>query len=85
MGVSGWRRRGRDGGFVGDRLAGAFVGVVTAIASLEVGAALLVTYPVLSLDTLVKSSHILRTMVTQWPFMFPLLPPEFQNVLEILR
>jgi uncharacterized membrane protein required for colicin V production len=64
-----------------DRSAGSVLGIVEAIGTIEVAAALLVTYPVLSLDTWITSSKVVGMLLDYAPVMLPLLPANFQGIL----
>lgn len=68
-----------------DRLGGALVGVIYAVGAVEVLAALVFTYPVLQWDRWLREVDIFTRIFAQWPFMLPLLPSEFQQVLELIR
>lgn len=67
-----------------ERLAGGVLGVIEGIGALEVGALVLLTFPVLGWDGWIKSSNLIPQFLHQIPFMMPLLPPQFTQALELL-
>ncbi len=75
--------RSQEGGAgFGDRLAGGVLGVIEAIGTVQVAAALLIAYPVLGWDGWVRSSSIISTIFSQALFMGPLLPHDLRVFLE---
>lgn len=79
------REQWDTGGGGSDRLAGAILGIIEGVGLIEVGAAVILTYPVLGWDGWLKASKLVAAFFSQWPLMMPLLPSEFQKVLEIFR
>jgi uncharacterized membrane protein required for colicin V production len=77
-----WRGSSTGAAF-DDRLAGGILGVIEAIGSVEVAAAVLVAFPVLGWDGWIKSSSLIRTLINEAPFMIPLLPFDLHMVLKV--
>jgi uncharacterized membrane protein required for colicin V production len=75
-------RREDDGTGFGDRMAAGVLGVIEAVGTVQVAAALLIAYPVLGWDNWVRASNVISTMISQALFMGPLLPFDLRVVLE---
>jgi uncharacterized membrane protein required for colicin V production len=68
-----------------DQLSGGALGALEGIGSIQVGAAVLMTYPVLGWEGWITSSNVIKAIFDQIPLMMPLLTQEFQHVVEFLR
>lgn len=68
-----------------DRLGGAVVAIIQAIGTVEVFAALVFLYPILGWDHWLREADVFVHVFMHLPFMLPLLPVEFHQVLELIR
>jgi len=74
-----------DSGEITPRLVAAALGALTGVVLIQVGAALLVTYPILGWDNWIRSSDVIKLYVGQWPVVIILLPPELRYSIQLLR
>ena len=68
----------------GGRLAGGLLGVLYAVSVTQVLASVILIYPVLRWERWILEADMFVKIFKEWPYMLPLLPDSFSQVLEML-